>query len=76
MTFIQCKNETEKLDAIKRYCKVQIMENNRNIQWLEANKSSPLDYADEIHELKLINKRFAKILEIIEADEFTNVMIL
>lgn len=28
MDFIKCKSEAEKLDAIKRYCKVQIMENN------------------------------------------------
>lgn len=75
MTFIQCKNETEKLDAIKRYCKAQITENSRQIQWFEAIKSCPLDYADEIHELKLSNKRFEKILEIIEADEFTDIMI-
>lgn len=75
MRFIQCKTQTEKLDAIKQYCNEQISENNRNIQWFEANKISRLDYADEIHELKISNKRFEKILEIIEADEFTDIMI-
>lgn len=76
MDFVKCKNEAEKLDTIKRYCKVQIMKNNRRIEWFEAEKSCPIDYEYEIHEYKTRNAHFNKIIEIIEADEFTSVMIL
>lgn len=75
MKFIKCKNETEKINAISNYCKAQIEENNRQINWLEAEKTSPLDYMDEIAEHKRIIAHFNKIIEIIEADEFTSVMI-
>ena len=76
MKFIQCKTPTEKLDAIKQYCNEQISENNRNIQWFKTHQISRLDYADEIHELEISNKRFEKILEIIEANECTDVLIM
>lgn len=76
MAFIKCKNETEKLNAIRKYCEMQIENNDYEINSFEADRDSPLDYADEIHELKLRNKRFKTILEIIEADEFTSIMIL
>lgn len=75
MGFIKCKSEAEKLDAIKRYCKVQIMENNRRIKWFEAKRVVPLDYVDEIDELRTRNAHFEKIIEIINADEYTSVMI-
>lgn len=76
MTFVKCKNDTEKLQAIKNYCNAQIKENNHRITWFKAEQECPLDYADEIHELKTRNAHFEKVLEIIEADEFTSVMII
>lgn len=75
MKFIKCKNDAEKIEAIKDYCIQQINENYGKIDWYKLNQECSLDYADEIHELKLINKRFEKILEIIEADENTSVPI-
>lgn len=75
MTFVKCKNDAEKLNAIKDYCNAQIKENNHNIEWFKAEQSCPLDYADEIHELKIRNARLNKIIEIIEADEFMNIML-
>lgn len=75
MTFIRCKNDVEKLNAIKDYCNAQIKDNDYNIGWFKANKNCPLDYADEIHELELRNMRFKKIIEIIEADKFTEIML-
>ena len=76
MGWIKCKNDAEKLEAVKAYCKQQIQANNVNIESYRADQSSPLDYADEIHELELVSKRFEKILEIINADEFTSVSII
>lgn len=73
MEWIKCKNDAEKLEAIKAYCNHQIQTNNCNIKSYRLDQSSPLDYADEIHELELANKRFEKILEIINADEFTSI---
>lgn len=73
MEWIKCKNDAEKLEAVKAYCNKQIQTNNCNIESYRADQSSPLDYADEIHELELVNKRFEKILEIINADEFTSI---
>lgn len=75
MTWIKCKNDAEKLEAIKSYCNHQIQANNCNIESYRLDQSSPLDYADEIHELELVNKRFEIILEIIEADEHTSIPI-
>lgn len=75
MNWVKCKNETEKLDAIKNYCNMQITENNNNIVWFEAERNSILDYAEEIKELKLRNAHFKKIIEIIEADEFRSILI-
>lgn len=75
MKFIKCKNEMEKLQAIKNYCSAQIKENNYNIEWLKANRKSSLDYADEINELENKNADFNKIIEIINADELTSILI-
>ena len=75
MEFVKCKNEIEKIQAIAKYCQTQINDNNYRIDWLKANQDSPLDYAEEIHELKTRKAHFEKIIEIIEADEFTSVMI-
>ena len=73
MEWIKCKNDAEKLEAIKDYCTQQINGNNGKIEWYKLNQECSLDYADEIHELELVSKRFEKILEIINADEFTNI---
>lgn len=75
MNFVKCKNDTEKLQAIKNYCNAQIKEYNHRIEWLKAQQDCPLDYADEIDELKTRIAHFKKIIEIIEADEFTSVMV-
>lgn len=74
MEFIKCKNETEKIKAITNYCQAQIKECNRRIEWYEFNKISTLDYLEEIDEMKVRIAHFSKIIEIIEADEFTSVM--
>lgn len=76
MDFIKCKNETEKLAAIKRYCEAQVAENDRRIKWFEAERESSLDYYEEIHECKTRKAHFGKIVEIIEADEHTSIMII
>lgn len=76
MKFVKCKNDAEKLQAIKNYCLAQIAENNYNLNFLKNHQTSPLDYADEIGELQARNIRFQKIIEIIEADEFTSVMLI
>lgn len=75
MTWVQCKNETEKLAAIKNFCVKQIENNNYNIASYEADRECILDYADEIHALKIANNRFEKILEIIDANEHTCIML-
>lgn len=75
MEFVKCKNETEKLQAITEYCNAQIEKNNYNLNWYRSEQSSPLDYEYEINELNAMNARFKKIIEIIEADEFTSIML-
>lgn len=75
MEFIKCKNDMEKVQAIKNYCNKQIKDNNYNIQWYKSEQSCPLDYSEEIHELETRNAHFKKIIEIIEADEFMSVTI-
>ena len=74
MEFIQCKNESEKLSAIAKYCNREINENNYHLNWYKSEQTSPLDYKDEIDELNKRNAHFKKILEIIEADELTSIM--
>lgn len=75
MTWVQCKNETEKLAAIRNFCVKQIENNNYNIASYEADRECSSDYADEIHALKIANNRFEKILEIIDANEHTCIML-
>lgn len=75
MKFRKCKNDAEKIEAIKDYCTQQINENNGKIEWYKLNQECSLDYKAEILDLKILNKRFEKILEIIEADEYTSVLI-
>ena len=75
MKFVKCKNETEKLQAIKAFCEEEIAENIRNIKMFEADRCSPLDYAEEIHECNMRKVRFEKIVQIIDADEFTSIML-
>ena len=75
MSFVKCKNDTEKLQAIKNYCNAKIKEYNHRIEWFRVEQSCPLDYAEEIHDLETRNAHFRKIVEIIEADEFTSVMV-
>lgn len=76
MKFVKCKNELEKIQAIKEYCNEQIKEFNLRIDWFKANQDSPLDYADEIHELKTRIAHFETINKIIDADEYTSVMVV
>ena len=71
MNWIKCKNESEKLQTIKDYCLSQIKENERQIRWYEAEES----YLAEIHELKVLNRRFETILNIIAADSTTSVLV-
>lgn len=75
MTFVKCKNDAEKLKVIKEYCEEKVKNNNMNINYYKADRTSILDYADEIHALELENMRFNNILKIIEADEFTSVLV-
>ena len=76
MSWVKCKNDQEKLQAIKKYCNEQITKNNREITWLNSQKFCGLDYADEIRELQNRNVQFENIIKIIEADELTSVLIL
>lgn len=76
MKWIKCKNDTEKVQAIKKYCEEQIEENNFSINSYKADRSNSLDYAYEIQELEMRNTRFENILKIIEANELTSVLIL
>lgn len=76
MKWIKCKNDTEKVQAIKKYCEEQIKENNFSINSYKADRTSSFDYAYEIHELEMRNTRFENILKIIEADELTSVLVL
>lgn len=76
MKLVKCKNETEKIQAITDYCNAQIQEYNGRIQWFKTQQTSSLDYIDEIDELKTRIAHFEKILEIIQADEFTSIMII
>ena len=76
MKWVKCKNDTEKVQAIKKICEEQIKENNFSINSYKADRTSSFDYAYEIHELEMSNARFDHILKIIEADELTSVLIL
>lgn len=71
MNWVKCKNESEKLQAIKDYCLSQIKKNNRQIRWYESEEN----YLAEIHELKVLNRRFETILNIIAADSTTSVVV-
>lgn len=74
--YIKCHTEAEKLAAVRKYCLSQIGDLDGKISWLEAMRDSPIDYSDEIHDLKITRKRFTTMLEIIDADEHTSVMVL
>ena len=75
MKWVRCKNDAEKLQAIKEYCNSQITNNNYCIESYKLDRVSSLDYMEEIHELEIRNKRFNDILRIIEADEFMEVLV-
>lgn len=75
MKFIKCKDDLAKLQAIRSYCKDQIGECNYKIKWFENEQESILDYEYEIHEQKTRRAHFETIVKIIEADEFTSVMV-
>ena len=75
MSWVKCKNDTEKLVAIKDYCNKQIESNKYSIEFLKEDRNNPFDYAEEIRELEVRNHRFEKIIKIIDADEFTSVMV-
>lgn len=76
MKFVKCKNETEKLQAIKEYCNDKIKEYNQRIDWLKANQTSAFDYVDEIEEYRFRIAHFETILKIINADEYTSIMVV
>lgn len=76
MKWVKCKNDTEKIQAIKKYCEEEIKENDLAINEYKLDRVSSLDYAYEIRELEMRNARFENILKIIEADELTSVLIL
>ena len=76
MKFVKCKNETEKLQAIRAFCEEQIDECVRIIKMFESDRCSSLDYKEEIHDANMRKIRFEKIVQIINADEFTSVMML
>ena len=75
MRFVKCRNDAEKLKEIATYCGKQIDENNFRIARFVADRVSIFDFADEIHELEMRNMHFKKIMEIIKADEFANIII-
>ena len=76
MRWVECKNDTEKVQVIRKYCEEEIAENNFSINSYKADRTGSFDYAYEIHELETRNTRFENILKIIEADELTSVLIL
>lgn len=76
MKWVKCKNDTEKIQAIKKYCEEEIKENDFAINDYKLDRVSSLDYAYEIRELEMRNARFENILKIIDADELTSVLIL
>lgn len=75
MKFVKCKNESEKLQAILAYCSEEIRNADYNINSYISSRASILDYADEIHDLRLYKARLETITRIIEADENTSIMI-
>ena len=75
MEFIKVKNDTEKVEAVRKYCKNQIGELDYNINCFKRDQESPIDYRDEIHDLEITKKRFLKILEIIDAEPTANILI-
>ena len=76
MEWIKCKNDHEKIEAIRRYCENQVNECKYQIDIYKRGRESTLDYMYEIDELKARKRRFQTILDIIAADEFTSVMII
>ena len=76
MKWVKCKNDTEKVQAIKKYCEEQIKENNFSINSYKVDRASSFDYVYEIQELETRNTIFENILKIIEEDELTSVLIL
>ena len=75
MKWIRCKNDAEKLQAIKEYCNSQIVRDNQSIESYKLDRECSLDYMEEIHELEIRNKRFNDIIRIIEADEFMEILV-
>lgn len=75
MRFVKCRNDAEKLKEIAAYCNKQIERNNASIAQFVADQVLTFDFADEIHELEMMNMHFRKIVEIILADEFKNIVI-
>ena len=76
MKFVRCNNNSEKLQAIRAFCEEQIAECIRIIKMFESDSCSSLDYKEEIHDANMRKVRFEKIVQIIDADKFTSVMML
>lgn len=74
MKFVKCRNDAEKLRTIKAFCEEQIAESIRIIKMFESDRCSPLDYVEEIHEANMRKAQFEKIVQIVNADEFTSIM--
>ena len=72
MDFVRCKNDSEKVKAIRAVCTKWIEENDFAINCLKASQDSPFDYAEEIGELTMRNSQLKKIVQIIDVDEFTS----
>jgi hypothetical protein len=76
MEFVKCKNEREKLDAIAAYCQKMIDNCTYNINSYEMDKVNRFDYSDEIREERNKRERFTTIMRIIEADEYTSILVI
>ena len=75
MKFVQCKNTDDKLLEIVKFCTSKIKENNYQINYLVSQQESQLDYADELHELRLRNTQLEVILRIANAGENETVLV-
>ena len=73
--FVQCKNETEKLAALEAYCVKQVEQCTYSINDLEADRVGPLDYYEEIRDLKNDRARFETMLRIIRAEPYDSILI-
>ena len=75
MMWVKCANDTEKIDAIKKYCSEQLERLQMDLDFLIADSNTPYDYEWEKREIKKQMDLLTDICRIAEVDPLTSILI-